>query len=126
MTTNNVTKRVALLIASVSSFITPFLGSSINIALPAIGGEFAMDVVYLSWLVTTYLLATAVFLVPFGRIADIYGRKRIFLYGTVTFTLASLLAVLAPNAHLLLLARALQGVGSAMVFGTGVAILISA
>ncbi len=125
MTTNNVTKRVALLIASVSSFITPFLGSSINIALPAIGGEFAMDVVYLSWLVTTYLLATAVFLVPFGRIADIYGRKRIFLYGTVTFTLASLLAVLAPNAHLLLLARALQGVGSAMVFGTGMAILIS-
>jgi MFS family permease len=123
--TEKVTKRVALLVASVSSFITPFLGSSMNIALPAIGREFSMDVVYLSWLVTSYLLATAVFLVPFGRIADIYGRKRIFLFGTITFTVGSLLAVFAPNAHLLLVMRVLQGLGSAMVFGTGVAILIS-
>jgi MFS family permease len=60
--TEKVTKRVALLVASVSSFITPFLGSSMNIALPAIGREFSMDVVYLSWLVTSYLLATALVL----------------------------------------------------------------
>lgn len=125
MTMKNVTKRVALLVASVSSFITPFLGSSMNIALPGIGREFGMDVVYLSWLVTSYLLATAVFLVPFGRIADIYGRKRIFLYGTITFTVGSILAAFAPNAHLLLVTRVVQGLGSAMVFGTGVAILIS-
>ncbi len=125
MAANNVAKKVALLVASVSSFITPFLGSSMNIALPAIDKEFGMGVVYLSWVITSYLLASAVFLVPFGRIADIYGRKKIFLYGTITFTVGSLLAVFAPNAHLLLATRVVQGLGSAMVFGTGVAILIS-
>ena len=125
VSTDHVTKRVASLIAAVSSFITPFLGSSMNIALPGIGKEFGVDVVYLSWLVTIYILSSAVFLVPFGRIADIYGRKRIFLYGTITFTIASLLACFAPNAQLLMVTRALQGLGSAMVFGTGVAILIS-
>lgn len=93
---NVVTKRVTLLIASVSSFITPFLSSSINIALPSIGAEFGIDVVYLSWLVTSYLLGTAVFLVPFGRIADIYGKKKVFLYGTITFTVGSLMAILSP------------------------------
>ncbi|HBG23144.1 MAG TPA: MFS transporter, partial [Peptococcaceae bacterium] len=122
---NVVTKRVTLLIASVSSFLTPFLSSSINIALPSIGAEFGIDVVYLSWLVTSYLLATAVFLVPFGRIADIYGKKRVFLCGTFTFTVGSLLAVFVTSAEVLLLTRVLQGLGSAMVFGTGVAILIS-
>lgn len=126
MSENNVvTKRVTLLIASVSSFITPFLSSSINIALPTIGAEFGVDVVYLSWLVTSYLLATAVFLVPFGRIADIHGKKKVFLCGTFTFTVGSLLAVFVASAEMLLLTRVLQGLGSAMVFGTGVAILIS-
>ncbi len=125
VTTNHVTKKVAAMIAAVSSFITPFLGSSMNIALPGIGDEFGVDVVYLSWFVTIYILSSAVFLVPFGRIADIYGRKRIFLYGTITFTIASLLAFFATNAQLLMVTRALQGLGSAMVFGTGVAILIS-
>jgi multidrug resistance protein len=122
---NVVTKRVTLLIASVSSFITPFLSSSINIALPSIGAEFGIDVVYLSWLVTSYLLGTAVFLVPFGRIADIYGKKKVFLYGTITFTVGSLMAIFVTSAEVLLLTRVLQGLGSAMVFGTGVAILIS-
>jgi EmrB/QacA subfamily drug resistance transporter len=125
VTTNHVTKKVAAMIAAVSSFITPFLGSSMNIALPGIGEEFGVNVVYLSWFVTIYILSSAVFLVPFGRIADIYGRKRIFLYGTITFTIASLLAFFATNAQLLMVTRALQGLGSAMVFGTGVAILIS-
>lgn len=122
---NQVTRRAALFISSVSSFITPFMGSAINIALPEIGKDFSMHVVYLSWLVTSYLLATAVFLVPFGRLADIHGRKKIFLYGTAIFTLASLLASFAWNSQILLLSRVLQGIGNAMVFGTGVAILIS-
>lgn len=118
-------KRVALLISSISSFITPFLGSSINIALPAIGDEFMMSVVMLSWVVTAFMLATVVFLVPFGRLADIHGRKKVFLCGTAIFTLASLLAVVAFNSHLLMIARVLQGLGCAMIFGTGTAILVS-
>jgi MFS family permease len=76
------TKRAALLVATLGAFLTPFGGSSVIIALPSIGKEFAMDAISLSWVVTAYLLTTAIFLVPFGRIADLYGRKRIFTYGT--------------------------------------------
>lgn len=118
-------KLTALIIASISSFITPFLGSSMNIALPTVAHEFALDAVFLSWVVTSYLLATAIFLVPFGRIADIYGRKKIFQIGMVVFTIASLLAAGAQSAYILIFARIWQGIGSAMIFSTGMAILIS-
>jgi len=119
------TKRAALLIATLTSFLTPFMGASVNIALPSIGREFAIDAVLLSWVATAYLLSAAMFLVPFGRIADIHGRKRIFLYGILTFALSSLLSAIAPDALFLIFCRALQGIGSAMIFGTGVAILTS-
>jgi len=91
------TKRAALLIATLTSFLTPFMGASVNIALPSIGREFAIDAVLLSWVATAYLLSAAMFLVPFGRIADIHGRKRIFLYGILTFALSSLLSAIAPT-----------------------------
>ena len=101
------------------------MGSSINIALPTIGREFAMDAIVLGWVATAYLLAAAMFLVPFGRIADIYGRKRVFVSGITLYTLASLLSAGAPSALALIVLRVLQGMGGAMIFGTGVAILTS-
>ena len=112
-------------IIALSSFIIPFLGSSVNIALPAIGSEFGMDAVSIGWVSTAYLLAAGVFLVPFGRIADIHGRKRIFLYGMLITTLASLLCGISGSEPLLLIFRVLQGFGSSMVFSTGIAILTS-
>lgn len=115
----------ALLVATVTAFLTPFMGSAINIALPTIGKEFAMDAVLLSWVATSYLLAAAMFLVPFGRLADIYGRKRIFSYGMMIFAASSLFAALAPGALWLITARVIQGLGGAMIFGTGIAILTS-
>jgi EmrB/QacA subfamily drug resistance transporter len=118
-------RRAALIVASISSFLAPFLGSSVNIALPRIGEEFAMSATLLGWVTTSYLLAAAMFLVPMGKLADIHGRKRVFVYGTSVYTLASLLAAVSPSAPLLIGARVLQGVGSAMIFGTGVAILTS-
>jgi len=118
-------KRSALLIATLSAFLTPFMVSSINIALPAIGKDFKMSAVLMSWIPTSYLLAAAMFLVPFGRLADIFGRKRIFNYGIWIFTAASLLLALAPSMALLIFFRVLQGFGSAMIFGTGMAILTS-
>jgi EmrB/QacA subfamily drug resistance transporter len=120
-----VIKRAALLIATLSSFLTPFMVSSINIALPAIGKEFGMSAVLMSWVPTAYLLSAAMFLVPFGRLADIYGRKRIFTYGMWIFTGSSLLLAFSPSAATLLAFRVLQGFGSAMIFGTGMAILTS-
>ncbi len=118
-------KQAALLIAALSAFLTPFMVSSINIALPAIGREFQMSAVLLSWVPTSYLLSAAMFLVPFGRLADIFGRKRIFSYGMWIFTASSLLLAFSPTAWLLIAFRVLQGFGSAMIFGTGMAILTS-
>ena len=84
-----------------------------------------MNAVLLSWVATSYLLAAAMFLVPFGKIADIRGRKRVFVYGIVIYTLASLLSAISTSAGLLICFRILQGIGSAMIFGTGIAILTS-
>ena len=122
---NIVNKRVALLVATLSSFLTPFMSSSVNIALPSIGNEFSMDAVLLNWVATSYLLAAAMFLVPFGKIADIKGKKKIFSCGILIYTLSSFLSAISTSAVTLISFRILQGIGSAMIFGTGVAILTS-
>jgi EmrB/QacA subfamily drug resistance transporter len=119
-------KRVLMIIAALGAFLTPFMGSSINIALPTIGKEFGMNAVLMSWVATSYLLSSAIFLVPFGKLADIYGRKKIYIYGIITFTLASLSCAISFSATMLIVFRVLQGIGSAMIFGTGVAIVTSA
>jgi EmrB/QacA subfamily drug resistance transporter len=118
-------KRIILLIAVLAGFITPFDGSAVNIALPTLGAEFHMDAIALSWVATAYLLSSAVFLVPFGKIADIYGRKKVFLYGITIFSFASLLMTMISSTEMLIGIRIIQGLGSAMIFGTGVAIVTS-
>jgi MFS family permease len=118
-------KRPALLIATLTSFLTPFMGSSVNIALPSIGREFGMHAVSLSWITTSYLLAAAMFLVPMGRIADISGRKRILRYGISLDLVASVLLAVSTNEIQFLCLRVLQGIGGAMIFGNAVAILTS-
>ena len=117
--------RIALFIAVLSGFMTPFDLSAVNIALPVIGTEFAMDAVSLSWVSTAYLLASAIFLVPIGRIADIYGRKKVFFLGISIFTATSLALAFAPSALALIVLRFIQGAGAALIYGTAVAILTS-
>ena len=121
----NQIKIAALLVACIASFFTPFMGSSINIALPTIGADFGADAVLLNWVTNGFLLAAAIFAVPFGRIADIHGMKKIFTYGMTIFTIASLLCALSPNTLSLIGARVLQGIGTAMIFVTGLAIITS-
>jgi len=123
---NGVSKKSVLLVVTIASFLTPFMGSSMNIALPPIGREFEMDAVLLAWIPTSYLLSATVFLLPFGRIADIYGRKKIFTYGIIIYTISSLLSATATSAIMLIAFRIPQGIGGAMIFGSGVAILTSA
>lgn len=118
-------KTFVLVAATLGAFVTPFMTSAVNVALPTMGAELEMDAVLLGWVPTSYLIAAAMFLVPFGRLADIHGRKRVFTYGMAVFTLASLLCGLAASADMLIGFRVLQGIGGAMVFGTGVAILTS-
>ena len=119
------TRRVGLLVATLASFFTPFMSSSVNVALPSISQEFQLDAVSLSWIATSFLLAAAVFVIPFGRLADIYGRKRIFNIGVVVFTLACLSAALSPSGTWLIISRVFQGIGSAILAGTSMAMLTS-
>ena len=118
-------KKVVLFVASMAVFLTPFMATSINIALPSIGREFSTDAVTLSWITTAYLLAAAMFLVPFGRLADIRGRRKVFLSGIAGYTVVSLLCGVAPSEHTLIALRALQGFTDAMMFGTSLAIVTS-
>lgn len=104
-------KTSALIAATLASFLTPFMGSSVVIALKYIDTEFAVDAMLLSWIATSYLLAAAVFLVPFGRIADIYGRRKIFIYGIVIFTISSFFCAISPSIIVLIIFRILQGMG---------------
>ncbi len=120
-----VSKRAVLFIATLASFITPFMLSAVNIALPSIGKRFSLDAVILGWVASSYLLAAAMFLIPLGRAGDIHGRKRIFMLGIITHTVSSVVLALANSAPLLISFRAIQGIGGAMMYGTSVAILIS-
>ena len=122
---DDATKRTALAIALISSFITPFMGSGVHVALPTMGREFKIDAVLLSWIATSYILASVVSLVPFGRLADIYGRKMTFLWGYIIFTISTFACGVSPNVFMLILSRVVQGIGSAMIFSTGNAILVS-
>ncbi len=123
--TNRAEKRTVLLVAAIASFLTPYTGSAINLALPAIGREMEINAVLLGWVATVYLLSSAVFLVPFGRLSDIVGRRKVFLSGMVIFSVSSVLCAFANNISSLLIFRTFQGAGSAMIFATGFAILTS-
>jgi len=119
------TQRSALTIAVLTSFLGPFLISGVNIALPVIEKEFDLDAVALSWVVTSYLLSSAVFLLPIGKLADIRGQKTIFKGGIIIFTIATALCGIAPNGLILILLRVVQGLGAAMTMTTGAPILVS-
>jgi len=118
-------RRAAILVAALSSFIGPFMGASVIVALPAIGEEFTMGAVLLGWINTAYLLAAATFLIPFGRLGDIYGRKRIFSAGVILLLASSVLLATSSSATTIILFRVLQGFASSMIFATGLPILMS-
>jgi EmrB/QacA subfamily drug resistance transporter len=113
-------------IVAITSFMGTFLISSINIALPAIERSFGLDAVTLSWVVTSFLLATAMFLLPVGRWGDLTGIRRIFKVGVIIFTLSSLACGFAASGTMLIIFRFIQGIGAAFTSTTGPAILVSA
>ena len=120
-----VNRRPALFITTLASFLTPFGISSVNIALPSIGEAFSMDAILLSWVTTVYLLTSAMFLVPFGKIADIYGRKKMFTCGILTFMIGSAGSAISNSAPMLICFRILQGIGASAIYPIGAAILTS-
>lgn len=125
MTDNKALRRDTLIAATSASFLTPFMASSVNLAIPTIGREFGAGAFVLGWVVTSYLLASAAFLIPFGKAADIVGRRKIFVSGIVSFAAFSLLCGLARSIEMLIAFRVFQGIASSMIFGTSIAILTS-
>ncbi len=112
-----------LFVTTVTAFMAPFMLSAVNVALPAIQHDFGVNAVLLGWVANSYLLATAILLVPIGRFADIYGRRKVFVAGIIVFTVGSFLAVFVPNIGFFIISRVIQGLGAAMFLTTGMAIL---
>lgn len=113
-------------IVAITSFMGTFLISSVNIALPAIEKDLKLNAVRLSWVVTSFLLTTAIFLLPAGRFGDLYGIRRLFKTGLAIFVLSSLSSGLAPSGAWLIGFRLVQGAGAALSSATGPAILVAA
>jgi EmrB/QacA subfamily drug resistance transporter len=120
-----INRNVILIISTTTAFILPFLMASVNVALPTISRQFGMEAVVMSWVSTVYLLAIAMVQVPFGRLSDIYGRKKLFVVGLLIATFSSFLGAFANSVPLLMVSRALQGMGAGMTFNNSVAILTS-
>ncbi len=123
ITGNKTSKTSVLVVAAITTFMAPFMVSAVNIALPAIQDAFAVNAVVLSWIANAYLLATGVSLVPVGKIADIYGRKKIFVSGIFIFTVFTVGTGFAPSVFCIILFRIFQGIGAAMTMTTGIAII---
>lgn len=116
--------RAAIQVAlGLAAFMAPFMGSSLNLAIPFIGKDFSMSAFSLTFLVSVYLLATAVFQMPAARLADLIGRRRVYLAGLCCFGIATLLSAFAWSGTALIVFRFVSGLGSAMVFSTMIAIL---
>lgn len=118
-------RSVILLIATLATFLTPFMGTSLIVALPTIANDLAVNAILLSWISTAYVLTSAMFAVPLGKIADIYGMKKIFTYGIVILAISTFLAALSSSSEFLIAMRAVQGFASAMIFVTALAIITS-
>ncbi len=116
--------RQAVLIAVIfSSFISPFAISSVNVAMPLIAEEFGMSAVLLGRFGMAFLVAAAALMLPFGKLADMRGTKGVFTLGMGVFAAGALLSAAAPSVSWLITMRAAQGLGGAMMFSTGMAIL---
>ena len=106
-----------------SSFLTPFSSSALTLSLPSIGAEFASGPDILAWILSAYLVTSALCLLPMGKAADLYGKRRIYLIGLAGFTATNVIGALAGGVGALIVMRALQGFFASMLFATGMAIL---
>ncbi|MDU9377039.1 Riboflavin transporter RibZ [Methanocorpusculaceae archaeon Sp1] len=115
--------RMVLVAAALASFLSPFLGSMVNVAIPSIGVTYTASAESLAMLSTAYLISSVVFMVPAARVADIVGRKKIFLAGIFILAISSFLAPHSPTIEILILCRILEGVGVAAITSNSIALL---
>jgi EmrB/QacA subfamily drug resistance transporter len=112
-----------LALTSIGAFMAPLDGSIVSVALPVISPDLHLSFAASMWVQAAYLLATAVLLIPLGRLADQHGRVRFYLIGTAVFTAGSLLAALSMNGAWLIMSRVVQGGGAALMVATSAAIV---
>ncbi|MGN0732800.1 MAG: MFS transporter [Emergencia sp.] len=118
-------QNTTLFTAIITSFLTTFTGSALNLSVPGIEAEFASNAVTVGWIITIYTMSAAVFSVPFGKMADVIGRRKVLLTGITVFAAASVACGMAPSIQMLIIFRFIQGVGSACLFATNISILVS-
>ena len=116
---------LALLLVCAAQLMIVLDGTIVNVALPAIQSSLGFSEVSLSWVVNTYLLTFGGFLLLGGRAGDLFGRRRVFMLGLALFTLASLFCGLATSQALLVAARAVQGLGGAIIAPAALSIIIT-
>jgi len=116
-------RRFILILVTIATFLNPFTGSAINLALPAIGTEFSADAATLAWISSAYLLSSVIFLLPAGRLGDSRGKVTVFMIGIVVYTAGAILTIFTPSIGLLLVFRFLQGMGGAMIYANSVALI---
>lgn len=116
---------MTLFIAMITSFITTFTGSALNLSIPDMGAELQVSAELIGWMVTAYTLTVAALSVPFGRIADMTDRRKILIAGVFLFGLSSLLSMVPAGIVFLLILRIVQGIGGAMIFATNTALLVA-
>jgi len=102
------------------------MSSALNLALPEINRDLSIKATVSVWIPASYMLSTAIFQIPCARIADMFGRRKLFILGVFLFLIFSVLSGLAYSGTTLIIYRFLSGLGSAMMFGTSMAILTSA
>lgn len=107
-------------------FLATIDGSIVNVALPTLTTALATDFATVQWIVLAYLLTIITLLAVVGRLADMYGRKRLYNAGFIVFTIGSLLCGLAPSVNWLIGFRVLQGVGAALILALGMALVTEA
>jgi EmrB/QacA subfamily drug resistance transporter len=125
MSPENSAKKSVLMVATFAAFLTPFLGSAVNLALPSIGKDLHANAIQLGWVISSFILSSAIFLLPFGRFADIIGRKKVFSLGILLFTISTSLIIFSHSITSFIILRIFQGLSGAMIFGTSLAIITS-
>ncbi len=118
-------QRLVLVVSILASFVAFLDGAIVNVALPAIQRDLGGGLAAQQWVVDAYLLTLGSLILVAGSLSDLLGRKKILTLGLVGFGLASLLCAVAPNAILLIIFRALQGIAGALLVPSSLALIIS-
>ncbi|MDY0293995.1 MAG: MFS transporter [Candidatus Methanomethylophilaceae archaeon] len=116
-------KRLVLAASCIAIFITPLMGTMINLALVPIGQEFGVGTHGLGWMSAAFFLSSVMFLVPIAKVSDIYGKRKVMVAGLLVITVASVLSSLAPEYTTLILSRVAAGIGAAAVSCTSLSML---